>query len=74
VLACFFLEYLKLAKIAMVQVLGSIEDEQRFSSLAFCKSKLHNRLTINLDLVVKMFSQMFYTLHNFPYAFAYNEW
>jgi hypothetical protein len=37
-----FPEYFKLVKIAMVQVLGSVEDEQCFSSLAFCKSKLWN--------------------------------
>ncbi len=66
-----FLEYFKLVEIAMVQVLGSIEDEWCFSSLAFCKSKLHNQLTTNLGLVVKMFSQKFYTLHNFSYVEKY---
>jgi hypothetical protein len=40
----------------MVQVIGSMEDEQCFSSLAFCKSKLQNQLTTKLGLVVKMFS------------------
>jgi len=57
----------------MVQVFGSVEDEWRFNSLAFCKSKLGNRLTTNLGLVVRMFSQKFYTLHNFPYASTYEE-
>ncbi len=33
------LEYFKLANIAIVQVLGSIENEQCFNSLASCKSK-----------------------------------
>jgi hypothetical protein len=51
-LVCSFPKYFKLAKIAMVQVLGRMEDEQYFSSLAFCKSKLHNQLTMNLGLVV----------------------
>jgi hypothetical protein len=73
-LICFFSEYFKLAKIAMVQVLGSVEDEQCFSSLEFWKSKLCNQLTTNLGLVVKVFSQNFYTLHNFPYAKAYEQW
>ncbi len=41
-LAYSFLEYFKLVKTSMVQFLGSLEDEQYFSSLAFCKSKLHN--------------------------------
>jgi hypothetical protein len=68
IIGFYFLEYFKLAKIAMVQVLDSVEDEQCFSSLAFYKSKLCNRLTTNLRLVVRMFSQKFYNLHNFPYA------
>jgi len=72
--ACAFPKYFKLVEIAMVQVLGNVENECCFSSLAFCKSKLHNRLTTNLGLVVKMFSHKFYTLHNFSYAFAYEEW
>ncbi len=66
-----FLEYFKLVEIAMVQVIGSVEDERCFISLAFGKSKLCNRLTTNLGLVVKMFSQKFYTLQNFPYAKAF---
>jgi len=32
------------------------------------------KLTTNLGLVVKMFSQKFYTFHKFPYAYAYEEW
>ncbi len=60
-----------MVEIAMVQVLGSIEDEWCFSFLAFCKSKLHNQLTTNLGLVVKTFSQKFYTLHNFSYVETY---
>jgi hypothetical protein len=58
----------------MVQMFGSVEDEHCFSSLAFCESKLCNKLTTNPSLMVKMFSQKFYTLHNFLYAFAYEEW
>jgi hypothetical protein len=63
-----------LAKIVMVQVLGSREDEWCFSSLAFCKSKFHNQLTTNMGLVVRMFSQNFYTLHNFPYVETFEQW
>jgi hypothetical protein len=58
----------------MVQMFGSVEDEQCFSSLAFCKSKLCNRLSTNPSLMVIMFCQKFYTLHNFLYASAYEEW
>jgi hypothetical protein len=34
-----FLKYIKLAKVAIVHVLGSMEDEQCFSSLSFLKKK-----------------------------------
>jgi hypothetical protein len=64
----FFLQYFKLVEIAMVQVLGNMEDEQCLSSLAFYKSKLRNQLINNLRLMVRMFSQKFFTLHNFPYV------
>ncbi len=74
VLAYAFSEYFKSVEIVMVQMFGSVEDEPCFSSLAFCKSKLCNRLTTNPSLMVKMFSQKFYTHHNFLYAFAYEEW
>jgi len=73
VLACALSKYFKLVEIVMVQVFGSVEDEQCFNSLAFCKSKLCNRLPTNLGLVVRMFSHKFYTLHNFSYASAYEE-
>jgi hypothetical protein len=66
-----FPKYFKLVEIAMVQVHSNVEDEQCFNSLAFYKSKLRNQLTTNLGLVVKMSSQKFYTLHDFPCAKAY---
>jgi hypothetical protein len=67
-------EFMKVAEIAHVQVLGSVEDERTFSSLSFLKSKLRNRLTTHLDLVVRMFAQDFYTLNNFPYQTAIIDW
>jgi len=60
VLVCAFPEYFKLVEIAMVQMFGSVEDEQCFSYLVICKSKLRNRLVTNLGLVVRMFSQEIY--------------
>jgi hypothetical protein len=36
-----FFEYLKLVKMAIVHVLGSVEDECCFSTLTFLNSKLH---------------------------------
>jgi hypothetical protein len=67
-------EFMKVAEIAHVQVLGSVEDERTFSSLSFLKSKLRNRLTTHLDLVVRMFAQDFYTLNTFPYQTAITDW
>jgi hypothetical protein len=63
-----FPEYVKLVELAMVQIIGSMEDERCFSTLAFMKSKLQNRLTTHLPLVVRMFAQQFYTLQSFPYG------
>ncbi len=37
-------EYMKLAKIIIVSMLGSVEDELIFSILAFMKDKLQNQL------------------------------
>jgi hypothetical protein len=67
-------EFMKVAEIAHVQVLGSVEDERTFSSLSFLKNKLRNRLTTHLDLVVRMFSHNFYTLNTFPYQVAISNW
>ncbi len=36
-------EYMKIVKIIMVQVLGSVEDEITLNNLSFMKSKLYNR-------------------------------
>jgi hypothetical protein len=41
---------MKVAKIVMVQVLGSVEDEKTLSNLAFMKSKLYNQLTPQFDV------------------------
>lgn len=38
------------------------------------KSKLRNRLTTHLDLVICMFSQHFHTFKNFFYDVAIKEW
>ncbi len=57
VLVCSFPGYVKLAEMAMVQIVGSVEHERCLSTLAFMKSKLCNRLIIHLPLVVQMFAQ-----------------
>jgi hypothetical protein len=67
-------EFIKVAEIAVTAVLGSVEDERTFSTLAFMKSKLRNRLGSHLDTAVKMFSQPFYNQESFPYSLALTHW
>lgn len=68
------LEYLKLAEIAIVLVLGSVEDERTFSTLSFMKDRLRNRRQTHLPMVVTMHGQTFYDINSFPYDEAYNDW
>jgi hypothetical protein len=60
-------EYFKLVELAIVAVLGSVENELIFSTVTFMKSKLRNQLITNLDLVVRMYVQDFFTLQTFPF-------
>jgi hypothetical protein len=67
-LATTFPEYIKLAEVAMVHILGSVEDERSFSSLTFLKDKLRNRLCgDHLGLVICMHGQRVFNLEDFPY-------
>jgi hypothetical protein len=63
-------EYMKVANIAVIAVLGSVEDERTFSMLKFMKSKLWNRLGGHLNTTMCMFSQGFYNQETFPYQEA----
>jgi hypothetical protein len=74
VFVCSFPEYVKLVEMAMVQIVGSVEDERYFFMLAFMKSKLHKKLTTHLPHVAQMFAQQFYTLQNFPYVECNEHW
>jgi hypothetical protein len=51
----------------VVQIMGSMEDENTFSTLMFMKTKLQNQFWEHLDLVVCMFAQPFYMINTFPY-------
>ncbi len=51
-----FSKFFKLAKIIVIQVLGSVEDERTFSTLSFMKSTLKNHLNEHLNIVVGMYS------------------
>lgn len=55
-------EYVKLVELAMVFILGSVEDERLFSTMACVKNKLINMLTNHLECSVKLYAQKFYTL------------
>jgi hypothetical protein len=57
-----------------VQVIGSMEDERCFSTLTFMKAKLQNRVTTHLELIIWIFSQKFFTLQNFPFGEAIQNW
>lgn len=69
-----FGEFLKLAEIALVHVLGSVEDERLFSSVGFLKSKLQNNLEEHIQVVVGMFSQRLYSIDTFPYQLVFDDW
>jgi hypothetical protein len=74
ILVFSFPEYIKLVKLAMVQIIGNVEDERCFSILAFMNSKLRNKLIIHLPIVVHMFAQQFYTFENLPYVECIEQW
>jgi hypothetical protein len=67
-------EYFKLAQIVVCCVIGSVEDERTFNNLAFLKSRLRNRLTTNLDCIMRIYAQKFFTLADFPYGDAIEKW
>jgi hypothetical protein len=67
-------KFLKLVEIAIVMVVSNVEDEKIFSTISFMKSKLHNRLPTNLNLVVWMHTQKFYKWKTFPFYTTIKEW
>ncbi|MCO5598189.1 hypothetical protein L7F22_052281 [Adiantum nelumboides] len=67
-------EYAKLADLALVMIIGSVEDERTFSRLDFIKNKKRNRLDKHLDICVRAFEQKFYDINTFPFNEACNVW
>lgn len=59
-------EFVKVAEVIIVTVLGFVEDERTFSTLNYMKSKVRNNLDDHLDLVLRMFGQSFFDLKTFP--------
>jgi hypothetical protein len=64
----------KLAKIVIIQVLGSIENEHTFSTFNFMNNQLRNQLNMQLDLCIWFYSHQFLTFYNFPYDQAIAKW
>jgi hypothetical protein len=62
-----FYKFMKLAKLVIVQVIGSVEDELFFSTLSFTKSMLWNQLVGHLNIAIHMFIQDFYIKETFPF-------
>jgi hypothetical protein len=54
-------------------MLGSMEDEQTFSTSYFMKSKLRNCLNDQMHAIVGMYSYIFYTLNTFPYDACFDD-
>ncbi len=72
--ACLF-EFMKVAKLTVVQIMGFVEDEKTFLTLTFMKMSLWDRLIDHLDLVVHMFAITFLHCFNFfPYNDAITTW
>jgi hypothetical protein len=67
-------EFVKVAKVAAVTILASVEDEHTFSTLNYMKSKVRNNLNDHLDLVVRMYGQSFFDLKTFPMQDAISKW
>ena len=67
--------FLELAKIALVQVPGSVEDERIMSAMSYIKNRQRNRLgEESLNNCVRVFSQDAFTLESFPYPAAFKLW
>jgi len=65
---------MKLMELAIVQVVGSVEDERTFSTLFFIMSNLQNRLVGHLNIAIHMFPQHFFTKETFPFHCAITNW
>jgi len=56
---------MKLVQLAIVQVIGSVEDEITFSTLPSMKSKLWNWSIEHLNIAISKFIQGFFLLKRF---------
>ena len=67
-------EVYNLAKMVVVQIMGSVEDKRVFSILSFMKTKVRNKWTNHLDLMVCMFCQNYWHLDNFLFDDVFDAW
>ena len=69
-------EYIKMAKLLLVMVGGSVEDECTFSSITFIQSDYRSSLQPgHLDDCLRMFcSKGMYKLASFPIGRVYDVW
>jgi hypothetical protein len=65
---------MKLIELAIVQVIGNVEDERTLSTLSLIKSKLWNQLVGHLNIAIHMFPQDFFTKETFPFHRAIADW
>jgi hypothetical protein len=49
-------KYIKLVELAIVQIIGFVEDKHCFSTLTFMTTESWDPLTMHLELVILMFS------------------
>jgi hypothetical protein len=54
-------------------ILGRVEDKHCFSTLSLMKSKLQNRLSTHVDLVVTISTQEHYSLDIFLFGGGHQE-
>jgi len=67
IVASRLFEYVKLVEMTIAMVFNSVEYEHTFFGVSFMKFKHYNLLTTNLDVVVCMYAQQFYTMQFFPF-------
>ena len=68
-------EFILLAEIYIVLPVGSVADECIFSALTFIKNDYQTRLSGNhLSASMRLFTQRFYTVLDFPYRKAFMYW
>jgi hypothetical protein len=67
-------EFMKLAELAIIQIIRTIEDEKTFSILTFMKFKLWNQFVGCLNIVICMFTQDFFNKDFFLFLVSISYW